>query len=174
MLRRVRRQTYRRGDGFRRSGLGPSSEGRRHEVGRSPSGARSQRAEHGFTARRGGEERSEVDSRKSGRPGRQKHTSGSFLQFIHVMLHLCCMLMAARPHVELIISQGTEWGPLHQQTQKNQQHNMMMASAASSRRHGLLRRSPIHLRFLLVLAIKLLLIEGSESFAITERSWQYK
>lgn len=56
----------------------------------------------------------------------------------------------------------------------NNNISMTMASAASSRRNGLLRRSPVHLRFLLVLAIKLLLIEGSESFAITERSWQYK
>jgi len=50
----------------------------------------------------------------------------------------------------------------------------MMALAAFPRHHGLPRRSPMHLRFLLALAIKLLQIEGSKSFAITERSWQYK
>lgn len=51
----------------------------------------------------------------------------------------------------------------------------MMALAAFPRHHGLPRRSPMHLRFLLALAIKLLLMaKGSKSFAITERSWQYK
>lgn len=51
----------------------------------------------------------------------------------------------------------------------------MMSSAAPPRHDGgPLRRPPTHLRFLLVLTVKLLLIEGSDSFAITEHSWQYK
>ena len=57
---------------------------------------------------------------------------------------------------------------------KVQSSKMMSSSAPPRHDGGPLRRSSIHLRFLLVLAVKLLLIDGSDSFAIAEHSWQYK
>ena len=36
------------------------------------------------------------------------------------------------------------------------------------------RRPSVHLRLLLTIAVRFLLIEGSDSFAINQRSWDYK